>query len=76
MGEYTPNEDQVRHAYATAVASWNQVDPDEVHGPEFDRWLSVHDRELRAEFAERVRELSRQGYSAQEAANKIERADA
>lgn len=43
MGDYTPTTEQVRMSFVTDDHD-RYTDP----GPEFDRWLATHDREVAA----------------------------
>lgn len=59
MSEYTPTTEQVRMSFVTDDHD-RYTDP----GPEFDRWLAAHDREVAARTRRELRGLMAAAYTA------------
>ena len=57
MSEYTPTTEEVRRYY---IAWGAESGPDDAAG-EFDRWLAVHDAEVRADEREKAAERIAKG---------------
>jgi hypothetical protein len=54
MSEHTPKTEQVRRYWQYGSNAWlaesaDDRDPDGLFGAEFDRWLTAHDAEVKAE---------------------------